>query len=171
VRSLSPWIAGLAFACYTIQWMTVLGFLPTICRQNGLHGIWPGVLTALVGGASVAGSIGTAPLLQRGVPVRALLVPAFAAMAVTSVLAFAVNWALLPAGNILQVVCVAAFSFFGAAIPAALFRVAVDLAPPAGSTPAVIGLMQQLFNAGSVVGPAITAWLVTRTAAGRRHGG
>ena len=163
VRSPRPWIAGLAFACLTIQWMTVVGFLPTIYAQNGLRGIWPGVLTAVVGGLGAAGSIGTGPLLQRGVPVRALLIPAFAAMAVTSVLTFAVNWAMLPAGTILQVVCVAAYSLSGAAIPATLFRIGVDLAPPAGSAPAVIGLMQQLFNAGGVAGPAIAAWLVTLT--------
>jgi predicted MFS family arabinose efflux permease len=163
VRSPRPWIAGLAFACLTIQWMTVVGFLPTIYAQNGLRGIWPGILTAVVGGLGAAGSIGTGPLLQRGVPVRALLIPAFAAMAVTSVLTFAVNWAMLPAGTILQVVCVATYSLSGAAIPATLFRIGVDLAPPAGSAPAVIGLMQQLFSAGGVAGPAIAAWLVTLT--------
>ena len=163
VRSPKPWIAGLAFACLTIQWMTVVGFLPTIYAQNGLRGIWPGVLTAVVGGLGAVGSIGTGPLLQRGVPVRALLIPAFAAMAVTSVLTFAVNWAMLPAGTILQVVCVATYSLSGAAIPATLFRIGVDLAPPGGSAPAVIGLMQQLFSAGGVAGPAIAAWLVTLT--------
>jgi MFS family permease len=163
IRSPKPWIAGLAFACLTIQWMTVVGFLPTIYAQNGLRGIWPGVLTAVVGGLGAAGSIGTSPLLQRGVPVRALLIPAFAAMAVTSVLTFAVNWTMLPAGTILQFVCVATYSLSGAAIPATLFRIGVDLAPPAGSAPAVIGLMQQLFNAGGVAGPAIAAWLVTLT--------
>jgi predicted MFS family arabinose efflux permease len=163
VRSPRPWIAGLAFACLTIQWMTVVGFLPTIYAQNGLRGLWPGVLTAVVGGLGAAGSIGTGPLLQRGVPVRALLIPAFAAMAVTSVLTFAVNWAVLPAGTILQLVCVAAYSLSGAAIPATLFRIGVDLAPPAGSAPAVIGLMQQLFSVGGVAGPAIAAWLVTLT--------
>jgi predicted MFS family arabinose efflux permease len=163
VRSLKPWIAGLAFGCFTIEWMTVVGFLPTICQHNGLHGIWPGVLTAVVGGLSAVGSVGAAAVLERGVPVRALLIGAFAAMAVTSLLAFAVNWAVLPGGDIGQVICVAAFSFSGAAIPATLFRIAVDLAPPAGSPPAAIGLMQQLFNAGSFAGPAIAAWLVSRT--------
>ena len=77
--------------------MTVAGFLPTIYAQNGLRGIWPGVLTAVVGGLGAAGSIGTGPFLQRGVPVRALLIPAFAAMAVTSVLTFAVNGRRRPA--------------------------------------------------------------------------
>lgn len=63
----------------------------------------------------------------------------------------------------LQAACVAAFSYSGAAIPATLFRIAVDLAPRSGSTAAAIGLMQQLFNAGSVAGPALAAWLVSRT--------
>ena len=143
--------------------MTVVGFLPTICQQNGLRGVWPGILTALVGGIGAAGSIGTAPLLQRGVPVRAMLISSFAAMAATAVLAFAVNWTSMPAGASLQVGCVAAFSLCGAAIPAALFRIAVDLAPPGGSTPATMGLMQQGSNAGSVAGPVLAAWLVTLT--------
>jgi hypothetical protein len=58
-------------------------------------------------------------------------------------LAFAVDWASMPAGAILQAGFVAAFSLCGAAIPAALFRIAMDLAPPAGSTPAVIGLLSR----------------------------
>jgi len=163
VRSVKPWVAGLAFACYTIQWMTVVGFLPTIYSGSGLTGIWPGLLTAVVGGVSVVGSIGTAPLLQRGIPARALLVGGFATMAATSLLTFAINWISLPAGLIVEVTCVSVFSLVGGAIPATLFRIAVDLAPPAGSAPATIGLMQQLFNAGSVAGPAIAAWLVTHT--------
>jgi predicted MFS family arabinose efflux permease len=163
VRSLQPWVAGLIFACYTIQWMTVVGFLPTIYSGSGLTGIWPGILSAVVGGVSAVGSIGTAPLLQRGVPARALLIGGFAAMAATSLLTFAIDWASLPAGLIVEVACVSAFSLLGGAIPATLFRIAVDLAPPAGSAPATIGLMQQLFNAGSVVGPTIAAWLATRT--------
>jgi predicted MFS family arabinose efflux permease len=163
VRSVKPWVAGLVFACYTIQWMTVVGFLPTICSGRGLTGIWPGLLTAVVGGVSVIGSISTAPLLQRGIPARALLIGGFTAMAATSLLTFAVNWDSLPAGLIGEVACVGAFSLLGGFIPAILYRIAVDLAPPAGSAPATIGLMQQIFNAGSVAGPAIAAWLVTRT--------
>jgi len=166
VRSLKPWVAGLIFACYTIQWMTVVGFLPTMYSGSGLTGIWPGMLSAVVGAIGAigaVGAIGTAPLLQRGVPARALLIGGFAAMAATSLLTFAIHWASLPAGLIFEVACVSAFSLLGGAIPATLFRIAVDLAPPAGSAPATIGLMQQIFNAGSVTGPAIAAWLATRT--------
>jgi len=163
VRSPGPWIAGLTFACYTLPWMAVVGFLPTIYRDNGMTGIWPGVLSAVVGGVNALGSITTATLLHRGLPVRALLIPAFALMATTSLLTFALDWQRLPAGTILQFGCVTAFSLIGGAIPATLLRAAVELTPKGGSAPATMGLIQQVFNTGSFAGPAVAAWLATRT--------
>ena len=163
IRSPGPWIAGLTFACYTLQWMAVVGFLPTIYRDSGMTGSWPGVLSAVVGGVNALGSIATATLLQRGLPVRALLIPAFALMAVASLLTFALDWRALPAGTILQFGCVTAFSLIGGVIPATLLRTAVDLTPADGSAPATMGLIQQVFNTGSFAGPAIAAWLATRT--------
>jgi predicted MFS family arabinose efflux permease len=163
VRSPGPWTAGLAFACYTLQWMAVVGFLPTIYHDNGMTGSWPGILSAVVGGMNAVGSITAAALLQRGLPARALLIPAFALMATTSTLAFAIDWQAMQAGTTLQFACVTAFSLIGGAIPATLLRLAVELTPKDGSTPATMGLIQQLFNTGSFAGPAIAAWLATRT--------
>ncbi|NKX50388.1 MFS transporter [Arthrobacter deserti] len=161
VRSPKPWIAGVVFGCYTIQWMAVVGFLPTIYEHNGLAGIWPGVLSAVVGGLNAVGAIGTAPLLQRGVPPRRLLIPTFVLMGTTSLLTFAPDWTQVPGGSVVQFVCVAVFSLVGAVVPATLTRMAVDLAPPGGSAPAAMGLMQQIFNVGNFTGPAIVAWLAT----------
>jgi MFS family permease len=163
VRSPKPWIAGVVFACYTIQWMAVVGFLPTIYEHNGVTGIWPGLLSAVVGGLNAVGAIGTAPLLQRGVTARRLLIPTFVLMGTTSLLTFAVDWSQVPGGPAVQFVCVGAFSLVGAVIPATLTRMAVDLAPPEGSAPAAMGLMQQIFNVGNFTGPAIVAWLATTT--------
>ncbi|MEV6544013.1 MFS transporter [Streptomyces sp. NPDC051665] len=163
VRAPGPWTAGLVFACYTLPWMAVVGFLPTIYRDGGMTGSWPGVLSAVVGAANAVGSIATAALMKRGLPTRALIVPAFALMAVTSVLAFAVDWHGLPAGTAWQFVCVTVFSLTGGAIPATLLRMIGELTPAGGSAPATMGLIQQLFNAGSFVGPTAAAWLATRT--------
>jgi len=163
VRSAGPWAVGLTFACYTLQWMAVIGFLPTIYRDNGMTGSWPGVLSAVVGGANALGSIATATLLPRGLPVRALLIPAFTLMAATSLLTFTLDWQTLPAGAVLRFGCVTAFSLIGGAIPATLLRAAVELTPRDGSAPATMGLIQQVFNTGSFAGPAIAAWLATRT--------
>jgi MFS family permease len=163
VRSLKPWIAGLVFGCYTIQWMAVVGFLPTIYQQNGVTGIWPGVLSAVVGGLNAVGAIATAPLLQRGATPRRLIIPTFILMGTTSLLTFAVDWTGVTGGTALQFACVAAFSLTGAVVPSTLTRLAVDLAPPGGSAPAAMGLMQQIFNVGNFTGPALVAWLATVT--------
>ena len=48
-------------------------------------------------------------------------------------------------------------------MPATLLRMIGELTPGGGSLPATMGLVQQLFNAGSFVGPAVAAWLATRT--------
>ncbi|EMY32474.1 hypothetical protein D477_019973 [Arthrobacter crystallopoietes BAB-32] len=161
VRSAKPWIAGLVFACYTVQWMAVVGFLPTIYEQNGVTGIWPGILSAVVGGLNAVGAVATAPLLQRGATPRRLLIPTFILMGTTSLLTFAVDWSSVAGGAAIQFACVAAFSMTGAVIPATLTRLAVDLAPPGGSAPAAMGLMQQIFNVGNFTGPTIAAWLAT----------
>ncbi|MEV2197946.1 MFS transporter [Streptomyces phaeochromogenes] len=163
VRAPAPWAAGLVFACYTLPWMAVVGFLPTIYRDGGMAGSWPGVLSAVVGAANAIGSITTAALMKRGLPARALLVPAFVLMATTSLPAFAVDWHTLPAGTTWQFLCVVAFSLTGGAIPATLLRMIGELTPEGGSAPATMGLIQQLFNTGSFIGPALAAWLATRT--------
>ncbi|MFD3312511.1 CynX/NimT family MFS transporter [Streptomyces sp. NPDC058694] len=163
VRAPAPWTAGLVFACYTLPWMAVVGFLPTIYRDGGMAGSWPGVLSAVVGAANAIGSITTAALMKRGLPARALLVPAFTLMATTSLLTFAVDWHALPAGTAWQFLCVVAFSLTGGAIPATLLRMIGELTPAGGSAPVTMGLIQQLFNAGSFIGPALAAWLATRT--------
>jgi predicted MFS family arabinose efflux permease len=117
----------------------------------------------VVGGLNAVGAIATAPLLQRGITARRLIIPTFILMGTTSLLTFAVDWTTVPGGIAIQFACVAAFSLVGAAIPSTLTRMAVDLAPPGGSTPAAMGLMQQIFNVGNFTGPAIVAWLATAT--------
>lgn len=162
-RSPKPWVAGITFSCYTVQWVSVVGFLPGIYEAQGITGVWPGILSAVVGGLNAVGNICTSPLIQRGIPPRILLISGFLLMAASSTLAFAVPWETISGGVIYQVLCVAVFSFTGGAIPATLTRMAVDLAPEGGSAPAAMGLMQQLFNLGSFVGPAIAAWIATTT--------
>lgn len=162
-RSTRVWIAGVVFGCYTIQWMAVVGFLPTIYGQSGLTGTTPGMISACVGGLNAVGAILTGLLLQRGAAVRAMLMLSFGLMAVTSTLTFAVDWAQVPGGLGWQIACVGVFSCSGAMVPATMTRMAVDLAPAGGSAPAAMGLMQQIFNIGNFTGPMIVAWLAMRT--------
>lgn len=163
VRARPPWVAGLVFGCYTIQWMAVLSFLPIVYEESGLSRVAAGLFTAGIGGLNAVGSIGTAPLLQRGVPPRAILGGAFGLMALTSVLSLQVPWTELRFGLGLSAACVGAFSLVGASIPATLLRMSVELTPEGGSTSATVGLMQQIFNAGSFAGPSLAAVLATLT--------
>lgn len=162
-RSSKVWIAGVVFGSYTIQWMAVVGFLPTIYAERGLTGAHAGVLSAVVGGLNGVGAILTGMLLQRGAPARTLLYTSFGLMALFSTLTFAVEWTSVPGGLGWQLACVGLFSLMGAAIPATMTRMAVDLAPEGGSAPAAMGLMQQIFNIGNFTGPMIVAWLATTT--------
>lgn len=162
-RSPKVWIAGVVFGCYTVQWMAVVGFLPTLYGDSGLSGTHAGVLSAIVGGLNGVGAIITGMLLQRGAPARALLFLSFVLMAAAGLATFAVDWSPVPGGLAWQVACVGFFSLSGAMIPATMTRMAVDLAPEGGSAPAAMGLMQQIYNVGNFTGPMIAAWLAMST--------
>ncbi|MBF6670421.1 MFS transporter [Glutamicibacter sp. FBE19] len=160
-RSPQVWVSGLIFGCYTVQWMAVVGFLPTIYAEFGLSAVAGGLASAVVGGLNAVGAIICGALLHRGLNGRTLLFTGFGLMALTSVLTFAVNY---PAGLLwVQMLGVGMFSLGGAAIPTTLTRIVVDLAPPGGSAPAAMGLAQQIFNIGNFTGPMLLAAMVSWT--------
>jgi len=158
-----PWIIGVVFACYTAQWMAVLGFLPSIYRSAGLDGPWPGILSALVGGVNAIGALSAGPLIQRGFSERKIILWTFLSMSAASVATFAIDWAGFGNGLIVQVVLIALFSAVGGLIPAAVTSYSVRIAPADGSVTAVLGLTQQIFNVGNFLGPTMFALLATTT--------
>lgn len=160
-----PWLTGVVFACYTAQWMAVLGFLPSIYRAAGLDGPWPGILSAVVGGVNAIGAVCAGTLIQRGFSERFIVFWTFLAMSAASAATFAVDWNRTgsPGGVAVQFALIAAFSAVGGLIPAALTRFSVHIAPADGSVAAVLGLTQQIFNLGNFVGPMLFALLATRT--------
>lgn len=178
LRTLPPWGIAFVFACYTLQWGAVIGFLPTIFTETGVDTLVAGVATALVAGLNGLGNVLTGMLLQRDVPMRPLVFSALVTMAITSTLFFAVDWAGVSGGLVWQVITAGLFSFGGAAIPASMMRLAVEVAPSGGSTASVLGVMQQIYNAANFVGPILLAavaasiggwhlsWIVTVTASG-----
>ncbi|HEV7168671.1 MAG TPA: MFS transporter [Micrococcaceae bacterium] len=162
VAARRPWITGTVFACYTAQWMAVLGFLPSIYRVAGLDGPWPGLLTAVVGGANAIGAVSAGPLIQRGLSERKIVLWTFLAMSAASLATFGVDWASIGNGILIQFVLIAAFSAVGGLIPAAMTSYSVRIAPAEGSVTAVLGLTQQIFNVGNFLGPMLFALLATR---------
>lgn len=163
VRSWKPWVAGAVFSCYTIQWTAVIGFLPTVYEAYGVGSVLGGLLSAVAGGVNAVGAILAGLLLQRGFAVRPLVIVAFVVMGVTSAAVYAVDWSVLPGTFLWQFVLVCFFSMTGALIPTSMFRIAVELAPPGGSPPGVVGLMQQMQNTGNFLGPILLAALAARS--------
>jgi predicted MFS family arabinose efflux permease len=162
VRSWKPWVAGLIFACYTIQWMAVIAFLPTVYEGYGISTVVGGGLSAVAGGLNAVGAVLAGVLLRRGFGVRQLVITAFVIMTVTAFGVYAPNWSSWDGAFIAQFVLVCIFSCIGALVPASLTRIAVDLAPQGGSPAAVIGLMQQIYTTGNFVGPTLLAWLAAQ---------
>ena len=158
VGSLGPWLVALLFACYSSQWLAVIGFLPTIYTQAGVTPALTGVLTALAAAANITGNVMSGRLLQQGVQPRSLLWQGFITMAVTSALAFA-DWDQPPA---VRYGAVLLFSAVGGLIPGTLFSMALRVAPGEGAVASTVGWMQQWSSAGQFMGPPLAAALASR---------
>lgn len=162
VRSWKPWVAGAVFSCYTVQWTAVIGFLPTVYEAYGVGPVMGGALSAVAGGVNALGAVLAGFLLQRGIAIRPLVITAFLVMGTAAVGVYAVDWSVLPGTFMGQFLLVCIFSLVGALIPTSMFRLAVDLAPPGGSAPGVLGLMQQMQNTGNFLGPVLLASLAAQ---------
>jgi MFS family permease len=153
-----PWLLALCFACYSGQWLAVVGFLPTIYAQAGVAPALNGVLTALAAGANIVGNVGAGRLLHRGLPPPRLLATGFVTMALAAALAFA------DAGQPawLRYAAVLAFSAVGGLIPGTLFALVVRAAPGEHTLSSTVGWMQQWSAFGQFAGPPLVAWLASR---------
>jgi MFS family permease len=162
LRSRGVWLASLAFAAYSSQWLAVVGFLPTIYAQAGLPTAHAAVATALAAAVNMIGNIASGRLLQRGVPAPVLLQAGYLAMAVGAVIAFA-PWSdggahVAP----VRYAGVLLFSTVGGLVPGTLFSLGVRVAPDDGTVSTTVGWMQQLSAFGQFVGPPLAAWAAAR---------
>jgi hypothetical protein len=154
-------LVAAAFAVYSAQWLSMVGFLPSIYAQAGLAPAWAGLATAVAAGVNMVGTVGAGRLLQRGVAPPRLLQTGYGVMGVASVLMYAPVW---PAGWLAAAgpfVAVLVFSSVGGLIPATLFAQAVRVAPSAGTVSTTVGWMHQWSSLGQFVGPPLVAWVAT----------
>jgi MFS transporter, CP family, cyanate transporter len=158
LRAPGPWLASLAFAMYSSQWLAVIGFLPTIYAQAGLPAAYAALATALAAAVNMAGNVGSGRLLQRGVPATLLLQVGYGAMLVGAVVAFAAwtqGTSAATAG--VRYAGVLLFSAVGGLVPGTLFSLAVRMAPDDGTVSTTVGWMQQWSAFGQFVGPPLAA--------------
>ena len=161
VRTLTtpgPWMMAFAFAVYTGQWMSVIGFLPTIYTQNHISWGMTGVLTALVALVNFSGNWMSGRLLQSGWSARQTMATGYVVMGLGAVGAF-LDWGGLNLPFAARYACVILFSAVGGLIPGTLFACAVRLAPSEDTVSTTVGWMQQWSATGQFFGPLAVAWL------------
>lgn len=155
-----PWQVALLFAAYSSQWLSVIGFLPSVYAHAGLGPTTAGAMTALVAWVNVLGNLAAGRLLQTGWCARHLLYVGFACMGLTAIPVFA-DWS--TDQPLLRYAAVLVFSAVGGLIPAVLFSLAVRVAPTEGTVSTTVGWMQQCSCAGQFLGPPIVAWVAGHT--------
>jgi MFS family permease len=162
VRARGPWMAALAFGVYSAQWLSVIGFLPSIYRAAGIAPGIAAVATALAAAVNITGNLASGRLLQRGVPAPRLLAIGFLAMGLGSVVAFADLVPMDGSGALLRFAAVLAFSAVGGVIPGTLFSLAVRVAPGEDTVSTTVGWMQQWSAFGQFGGPPLVAWVAAQ---------
>lgn len=153
-----PWLLGLTFGCYTLQWMAVMAWLPSYAVEQGLgpaDAAWYGAAAVVV---NVTGVLAGGVLLHRGVARWLLIVLALVAMGLAALGFFSDA-----APAMLRYALVLAFSGFGGLLPAACLAAAPAHAPAPRDVAAVNGLINQGSNLGTLAGPPSIAALVTWT--------
>lgn len=154
-----PWLVALCFAVYSSQWVSLIGFLPSIYAQAGISGGLTAGLTAFAAAVNMVGNAGTGRLLGAGIRPQRLLMAGYAVMAVSAFVAF-IGLDVPPA---LRYLAVLVFSTVGGVIPGTLFTLAVRLSPNEHTVSTTIGWMQQWSSFGQFAGPPLVALVASRT--------
>jgi CP family cyanate transporter-like MFS transporter len=163
LRAPGPWLVALCFGLYSAQWLSVVGFLPSIYRDAQVPGAWVGALTAWVAAINIVGNVVAGRLLQRGGAPAHLLWLGCASMALGAVLAFAANAEGEGLSPVVRYLGVLLFSCGGGLIPGTLFSLAVRVAPNDQTVATTVGWMQQWSAFGQFAGPPLVAWVAVNT--------
>lgn len=163
LRASGPWLVAFAFGVYSAQWLSVIGFLPSIYLASGFPPPWSAVCTALAAAVNMVGNLASGRLLQRGAAPQRLLAIGALAMGVGGFVAFSDLLGAGAAAAMGRYAAVLVFSAVGGMIPGTLFSLAVRLAPGEHTVSTTVGWMQQWSALGQFAGPPLVAWVAMRT--------
>jgi cyanate permease len=147
-----PVLLAVIFACYTVQYMAVMGFLPTLLQAQGASAQAAGLLSALAVIANAAGNLSVGALIARGAVPRRLIA---AACLVMLVAAAGIYLQALPAT--LRYLLVVSLAAVGGLIPASIFALVPRLAQDRHSTATTMGFVVQFSHLGQLAGPPAVA--------------
>jgi MFS family permease len=152
-----PLLLALIFGMYTLQHLSIMGFMPTLLRERfHVSEQTTGILVAVAMASNIIGNLAAGILLQRGVLRSRIIVftSIFMACVTVAMFVFALP---LPAFYL----CAMGFSGVGGLVPSAVMGAAPFHAPDPFLIGATNGLLVQGSNLGIVFGPPIVSSIAT----------
>ncbi len=157
--SAGPLLLGLIFVTYALQWLAVMGFLPTmIIEKYGFSKSMASILTAIVVFVNIFGNLVGGRCLKKGIQRWKLVAFACTVMGASSFAIYSVD-----TNFILNYTGCLIFSIFGGLIPASILGGVPDYAPSKNLIATTNGIVIQGGQAGQLMGPPILAYLVSQT--------
>ncbi len=152
-----PLAIAICFGAYSCCWFAVVGFLPTL-QVERLHFApqTAAIVTTIVTLVNIIGNLAAGWLLQRRVPRVVIIVSATLSMAVCASAIFVDG---VP--DIARLVLAGVYSAVIGVVPGCLFTAIPLHAPRPQLVGAATGLLMQVSNFGALIGPPITAALVS----------
>jgi MFS family permease len=158
LRAPGPRLLALTFATYTLHFLAVLGFLPTILiEEHGLAPTTAAVMAAIAVAINIPGNLAGGWLIQRGAPAWLVAAVVSVAMTICSLLIYDAG---LPLAA--RYACCLALSLIGGALPAVVIGAGPSLAPTPRHIATTNGLIMQGSNLGQMIGPPAVAALAAR---------
>jgi DHA1 family inner membrane transport protein len=152
-----PLAIALCFGAYSCCWFAVVGFLPTLqIERLHLATSTAAIVTALVAIVNVTGNLAAGWLLRHGVARVTVIVGAAVPMAFCAAGIFVEG---LP--DLVRLLLAALYSAVIGVVPGALFTAIPVHAPRPPLVGAATGLLMQGSNVGALLGPPVTAALVS----------
>ncbi|MCK5164312.1 MAG: MFS transporter [Desulfobacula sp.] len=154
-----PLLLALIFIAYALQWLAVMGFLPTLIYEKyGFSKAAASLLTAFMVFINIFGNLAGGRLLKKGVKRWKLIAFASCVMGASSIAIYSgtSNFTLNYTGCLI-------FSVFGGLIPASILGGVPLYAPSKNLIATTNGLVIQGGQSGQVMGPPILAFLVSQT--------
>jgi MFS family permease len=139
------------FASYAFQFLSIMGFLPTILQERGIAPRAAGGLTALAVIVNAGGNLTAGWLVTRGVAPRTLICTAMIGMVGAELVVFSPWYSAS-----LQYLAAVGFSAIGGLVPASIFTAVPDVAP-AEARSTTMGIVVQASHIGQLVGPPTVA--------------
>jgi MFS transporter, DHA1 family, inner membrane transport protein len=154
-----PIVLALIFSFYALQWVTVMGFFPTLLVENrGFRTGFSSILTAVMVAVNIPGNFAGGWLLQRGLGRWRIIAFSSLIMAAGGLVIFNPQFSFK-----FQYLSCLIFSGVGGMIPAAVFGAAPVFAPSRKLVATTNGLVVQGSQLGQVIGPPLLAWTVSAT--------